>query len=131
MRRAPRPLLLDLVFAALSDATRRGLLARLVQGEATVGDLAAPLQMSLPAVSKHLRVLEDAGLLERRIEGRTHILNAQPKPLREAVNWIERHRRLWEASFDKLAELVEKPSPSDKESKPAKPNQPSHEHHRR
>ncbi|WP_395743271.1 ArsR/SmtB family transcription factor [Prosthecobacter sp.] len=110
MRRVPQPLLLDLVFAALSDATRRGLLSRLIEGEATVGALAEPLQMSLPAVSKHLRVLEDAGLLKRRIEGRTHYISANPKPLREAVNWIERHRQMWEGSFDRLAALVEQPS---------------------
>jgi len=111
MRRAPQPLLLDLVFAALSDATRRGLLTRLIEGEATVGALAEPLQMSLPAVSKHLRVLEDAGLLKRRVEGRTHFISANPKPLREAVNWIERHRQMWEGSFDRLAALVEQPLP--------------------
>ena len=117
MRRAPQPLLLDLVFAALSDATRRGLLSRLIEGEATVGTLAEPLQMSLPAVSKHLRVLEDAGLLKRRIEGRTHYISANPKPLREAVNWIERHRQMWEGSFDRLAALVEQapPEPPAKE----------------
>jgi DNA-binding transcriptional ArsR family regulator len=123
MRRAPQPLLLDLVFAALSDATRRGLLSRLIEGEATVGTLAEPLKMSLPAVSKHLRVLEDAGLLKRRIEGRTHYITANPKPLREAVNWIERHRQMWEGSFDRLAALVEQqpPEPSAKEaSKPKK-----------
>ena len=116
MRRAPQPLLLDLVFAALSDATRRGLLTRLIEGEATVGALAETLQMSLPAVSKHLRVLEDAGLLKRRIEGRTHYITANPKPLREAVNWIERHRQMWEGSFDRLAALVEQTPPE----KPAK-----------
>jgi DNA-binding transcriptional ArsR family regulator len=122
MRRAPQPLLLDLVFAALSDATRRGLLTRLLEGEATVGSLAEPLQMSLPAVSKHLRVLEDAGLLKRRIDGRTHYISANPKPLREAVNWIERHRQMWEASFDRLAALVEQPphSPAKEPNKPAK-----------
>ena len=122
MRRAPQPLLLDLVFAALSDATRRGLLTRLIEGEATVGSLAEPLQMSLPAVSKHLRVLEDAGLLKRRIEGRTHFISANPKPLREAVNWIERHRQMWETSFDRLAALVEQPpqSTSKESNKPTK-----------
>lgn len=111
MRRTPKPMLLDLVFAALSDATRRGLLTRLIDGEATVGELAEPLQMSLPAVSKHLRVLEDAGLLRRRINGRTHYITANPKPLREAVNWIERHRQMWEGSFDKPASLVEQAPP--------------------
>ncbi|MBB5035585.1 ArsR/SmtB family transcription factor [Prosthecobacter vanneervenii] len=111
MRRTPKPMLLDLVFAALSDATRRGLLTRLIDGEATVGELAEPLQMSLPAVSKHLRVLEDAGLLRRRINGRTHYITANPKPLHEAVNWIERHRQMWEGSFDKPASLVERAPP--------------------
>ena len=121
MSRAPQPLLLDLVFAALSDATRRGLLTRLIEGEATVGTLAEPLQMSLPAVSKHLRVLEDAGLLKRRIEGRTHYITANPKPLREAVNWIERHRQMWEGSFDRLAALVEQPPPEPPAKEPGKP----------
>jgi DNA-binding transcriptional ArsR family regulator len=121
MRRAPQPLLLDLVFAALSDTTRRWLLTRLLDGEATVGDLAEPLQMSLPAVSKHLRVLEDAGLLNRRVEGRTHFITANPKPLREAVNWIERHRQIWEGSLDKLAAFVEKTSSKE----PTKPNKPT------
>jgi DNA-binding transcriptional ArsR family regulator len=110
MRRPAQMQVLDLVFAALSDATRRGLLTRLLDGEATVGDLAEPLQMSLPAVSKHLRVLENAGLLKRRVEGRTHHIKANPKPLREAVNWIEHHRQFWEGSFDKLAALVENPA---------------------
>lgn len=121
MRRAPQPLLLDLVFAALSDATRRGLLSRLIEGEATVGTLAEPLQMSLPAVSKHLRVLEDAGLLKRRIEGRTHYISANPKPLREAVNWIERHRQIWEGSFDRLAALVEQAPPEPPAKEQTKP----------
>lgn len=120
MRRAPQPLLLDLVFAALSDATRRRLLTRLLDGGATVGDLAEPLHMSLPAVSKHLRVLEDAGLLNRHVEGRTHFITANPKPLREAVNWIERHRQIWEGSLDKLVALVEKSSKD-----PTKPNKPT------
>lgn len=119
MRRAAQPLLLDLVFAALSDATRRWLLSRLLKGESTVGELAEPLQISLPAVSKHLRVLEDAGLLNRRVAGRTHFITANPKPLREAVSWIERHRQIWEGSLDRLAALVEKPSSQE----PSKPNQ--------
>lgn len=78
-------------------------------GEATVGELAGPLHMSLPAVSKHLRVLEGAGLLNRRIEGRTHFISANPKPLKQAVDWIERHRQFWEGSLDRLAALVEEP----------------------
>ena len=131
MSRGPaiaRPLLLDLVFAALADATRREIVARLRDQEATVSELAAPLDMSLAGASKHLRVLENAGLLKRRIDGRTHFLSVDPKPLDEAMNWIERHRRFWNSSFDRLAQLVEKPSPPPKtkenqenKTKPSKP----------
>jgi DNA-binding transcriptional ArsR family regulator len=113
--------MLDLVFAALSDATRRSLFERLADGETTVGDLAKPLHISLPAVSKHLRVLQDAGLLNRRIEGRTHFMSANEKPLRAAVNWIEHHRRVWNGSLDRLAALVEKPAPSTKQKTRPKP----------
>ncbi len=97
------PILLDLIFAALADATRGELLSRIGQGEVTVTRLAEPFEMSLPNVSKHLRVLENAGLVHRGIEGRTHYLSTNPKPLRKAVHWIEYHRTFWEASFDKLA----------------------------
>lgn len=81
----------------------------MIDGEASVSELAGPLHMSLPAVSKHLRVLEGAGLLNRRIEGRTHFISANPKPLRQAVDWIEHHRQFWEGSLDRLAALVEEP----------------------
>jgi DNA-binding transcriptional ArsR family regulator len=101
---------LDRVFSALADPTRRNLVARLRRGESTVCDLAAPQAMSLPAVSKHLRILESAGLLERRVEGRTHFLRFQPAPLQEAVNWIERQRRFWEGSLDRLAAILEEPA---------------------
>jgi len=110
--------LLNLVFAALSDPSRRGIVERLRDGEATVSDLAAPLAMSLPAVSKHLRALEKAGLLQRRIVGRTHFLKVNPSPLKEASRWIERHRLWWEGSFDRLekflAETETKPKPQSK-----------------
>ena len=124
---AARPLLLDLVFAALADATRREIVSRLRDQEATVSELAAPLDMSLAGASKHLRVLEKAGLLQRRIEGRTHFLSVDPKPLDEAMNWIERHRRFWHGRFDRLAQLVEKPLPPPSPPKTkdkAKPNKP-------
>jgi DNA-binding transcriptional ArsR family regulator len=104
---AAKPEVLDRVFSALADPTRRALLERLRRGEATVGDLAAPMAMSLPAVSKHLRTLEDAGLLARRVEGRTHTLSFQPEPLTGAMTWIERQRRFWESSLDRLAETLE------------------------
>jgi DNA-binding transcriptional ArsR family regulator len=120
-RRAPasHPLL-DLIFAALADATRRAIIEQLRKGEATVTEVAAPHDMSLPAVSKHLRVLEDAGLLRRRVEGRTHYLAVNSKPLAQATDWIERQRRFWEGSFDRLAELLEEPAikPAAPPSKP-------------
>ena len=100
---------LDTVFSALCDATRRSILARLRDREATVGELAAPLKMSLPAVSKHLRKLENAGLLRRRIDGRSHFLKVNPEPLNQAMQWIEHQRRFWEASFDRLEKLLATP----------------------
>ncbi len=117
-RRAPvsNPLL-DLIFAALADATRRSIIEQLRKGEATVSEVAAPHAMSLPAVSKHLRVLEDAGLLHRRVEGRTHFLAVNAKPLAQATDWLERQRRFWEGSFDRLATLLEEA--------PAPPSSPS------
>jgi DNA-binding transcriptional ArsR family regulator len=101
--------LLDLIFAALADATRRAIIEQLRKGEATVSEVAAPHDMTLPAVSKHLRVLEDAGLLRRRVEGRTHLLTVNAKPLAQATDWLERQRKFWEGSFDRLATLLEKP----------------------
>ncbi|MDB6120792.1 MAG: ArsR family transcriptional regulator [Verrucomicrobiaceae bacterium] len=106
---AKNPIPLDLVFAALADATRRAILDQLSNGESSVSELAAPHDMSLPAVSKHLRVLEDAGLLARRVDGRTHFLSVNAKPLDAAVSWMERHRQFWGGGFDRLAALVEKP----------------------
>lgn len=99
---------LDTAFAALADGTRRAIVERLAVGEACVTDLAAPFRMSLPAVSKHLRVLEDAGLVRRRREGRTHFLSLAGEPMGAAAQWLEQHRRFWEGSFDRLAALLEK-----------------------
>ncbi len=94
---------LSAVFHAMADPTRRAILARLAAGEATAGELAAPFEMSLPAVSKHLKVLENAGLLVRRREGRVHRCQLDPAPMKRAVDWIEVHRRFWEARLDSLA----------------------------
>jgi DNA-binding transcriptional ArsR family regulator len=105
---------LDLVFAALSDPTRRGILERLRTRESTVCELAQPLRMSLPAASKHLRVLEKAGLLQRRIEGRSHFLRANLKPLDQAERWIAHHRQFWEVSFDRLEKLLNDSAPKTK-----------------
>ena len=104
--RAPMPPVLDRTFAALADPTRRAILARLARGEASVTSLAAPFRMSLPAVSKHLRVLERAGLLARSREGRVHRLRIEAAPLREAGEWIAHYRRFWEQSFDRLDEYL-------------------------
>jgi DNA-binding transcriptional ArsR family regulator len=98
---------LDNTFAALSDVTRRGILARLAQGEASISDLAAPYEMSLPAVSKHLRVLERAKLVERRKDGRVHRCRLAADPMKGAAEWIEKYRRFWERQFDSLAQYLE------------------------
>ncbi|MCB1094190.1 MAG: metalloregulator ArsR/SmtB family transcription factor [Verrucomicrobiales bacterium] len=98
---------LDHVFRALADPTRRRIVAALGSGERSVGELAEPLAMSLPAVSKHLGVLERAGLLKRRRDGRTHHLRVDPAALSPAADWIETQRRFWEGSFDQLATYLE------------------------
>jgi len=99
---------LDATFGALSDATRRGILARLAEGEASVGELAAPYRMSLPAVSKHLRVLEGARLIVRRKNGRVHRCRLAARPMRSASEWIAQYRRFWEGRFDALSAYLEK-----------------------
>jgi len=101
---------LDSTFAALSDVTRRGILARLVRGETSVSELAAPYKMSLPAVSKHLRVLEDARLVTRRKDGRVHRCRLVAEPMKDAAEWIERYRQFWEHQFDALADYLEEES---------------------
>src|SRR5690349_10586282 len=97
---------LTLTFSALSDPTRRAILARLARGEATVNELAAPFDISLPAVSKHLSILERSGLIERRKTSRSRPCRLKPAPLKEATDWIERYRRTWEESFDKLDDYL-------------------------
>ncbi len=98
---------LDLVFSALSDPTRRKILEHLARGEASVQEIAEPYDMSLPAVSKHLRVLEDAGLVTREREGRLHRMSLNSKPLREATAWLERYRAFWEGKFDALEKFLD------------------------
>ena len=98
---------LDRTFAALGDPTRRAMIARLSRGSATVGELAQPFAMSLPAVSKHLKVLEGAGLVARRRDGRVHHLTVRPRPIRDAERWLEDHRRFWERSLERLAGHLE------------------------
>jgi len=89
-------------FAALADPTRRAILSRLAGGEASVTELAAPFEMTLPAVSKHLKVLERAGLIARSREAQWRPCRLDARPLRDADEWIERYRRHWEESFDRL-----------------------------
>ncbi len=107
------PRLLNRTFAALADPTRRRILEHLAHGDHCVTDLAKPYRMSLPAVSKHLRVLERAGLVRRARCGRVHSLKLEAKPMQQAQAWIEEYRKFWEGSFDRLEEylkqLQEKP----------------------
>ena len=102
---------LDRVFSALSDPTRRAIVIRLARGSATVGELAAPFRMTLPAVTKHLKVLERAGLLSRQIEGRVHRCSLSGEPMAEAGAWIEHHRRFWTAQLDSLSDYFERRAP--------------------
>ena len=104
---------LDQTFSALSDPTRRAILARLAQGGATVTELARPFDMSLPAVSKHLRILENAGLMMRRREGRIHHCRLAVSPLQGAAEWLEFYRVFWETRFESLADYLENTDQED------------------
>src|SRR3954471_3232030 len=99
---------LDRTFAALADPTRRRILTHLSRGHKRVTHLARPHAMSLPAVSKHLRVLEQAGLLRRRRYGRVHEMQLDARPLKKAAQWVEQYRKFWEGSLDRLADYLEK-----------------------
>ena len=94
--------ILDKTYAALADPTRRAILTRLLQQEARVTELAEPFAMSLNAVSKHLRVLEHAGLIRREVRGREHYLSADPDPLQHAAEWLNTYRQFWEQRLDRL-----------------------------
>lgn len=93
---------LSAVFFALADPTRRAILAELAQGDASVTELAAPLPMSMPAVSRHLKVLEQAALISRTRSGKVRGSHLEPAPLRDAADWIERYRRFWDSSLTRL-----------------------------
>jgi DNA-binding transcriptional ArsR family regulator len=97
---------LSTTFAALADPTRRAILARLTSGAASVTELSEPFEMSMPAVSKHLRVLERAGLITRGREAQWRPCRLKAKPLEEATEWLERYRQFWEASFQRLDALL-------------------------
>ena len=98
---------LDRTFAALADPTRRAIVARLARGEASVTELAEPFEMSLPAVSKHLKVLERAGLIARGRERQWRPARLEAGPLKEVAEWAEPYRRFWEESYDRLDEYLE------------------------
>ncbi len=98
---------LSTAFAALADPTRRAILARLALGEASVTELAEPFEMSLPAISKHLKVLEKAGMIAQSREKQWRPRRLEPGPLKEAADWLEHYRRFWEASFDRLESYLQ------------------------
>jgi DNA-binding transcriptional ArsR family regulator len=98
---------LDLTFAALADPTRRAILARLATGEASVTELAEPFEMSQPAISKHLKVLERAGLISMDVDAQRRPRKLEPKRLEEAVDWIERYREIFEQNYQRLDALLE------------------------
>jgi DNA-binding transcriptional ArsR family regulator len=98
---------LSTTFAALADPTRRAILARLMSGEATVNELAQPFEISLPGISKHLKVLEHAGLVERSRAAQWRPCRLEAKPLAEATQWLEGYRQFWEESFQRLDALLE------------------------
>jgi DNA-binding transcriptional ArsR family regulator len=98
---------LDLIFHALADRTRRSMLSRLTEGPTTITKLAEPFKMSLPGASKHLRVLERAGLVIRKVDGRIHRCELKTKPLQEALEWLNHHRAFWSDQLEALASFVE------------------------
>jgi len=108
---------LDHVFSALADPTRRRIIARLARGEATVMDLAAPFKMTQPSVSKHIKVLERAGLVSRSRHAQTRPCRLEPVPLRAAMEWTGSYRMLWEDSFDRLGDLLDANSQAKKKDK--------------
>lgn len=97
---------LTAIFGALADPTRRAILARLAEGDATVTELAAPFRVSQPAISRHLKVLERAGLISRRRRATARLSHLEAEPLREATEWLARYRDFWDARFDRLDELL-------------------------
>ncbi|MER8807163.1 metalloregulator ArsR/SmtB family transcription factor [Mesorhizobium australicum] len=97
---------LDHTFAALADPTRRAILARLLDGEASVAELAQPFELTVRAVSKHVGVLEQAGLITRSRAAQKHLSRIEPKPLRDIDRWLDDYRKLWEGRFDRMEDLL-------------------------
>jgi len=115
---------LDATFAALADPTRRAILARLASGEASVMELAEPFAMSQPAISKHLKVLERAGLISRGLDAQRRPRRLEAKPLAEATDWLERYREFWEGNFQRLDALLEELKTGEARKQQAKPSKP-------
>jgi DNA-binding transcriptional ArsR family regulator len=111
---------LDATFSALADPTRRAILSRLASGEASVMELAEPFDMSQPAISKHLKVLERAGLISRGRDAQRRPRRLEAKPLAEATQWLARYREFWEESFQRLDTLLEEMKTDEKQRKPTK-----------
>lgn len=106
--------MLSQTFSALADPTRRAILARLAEGAATVGELAEPFDISLPAISRHLRVLSDSGLIERQAEAQWRRCSLRGEGLRAAADWIDFYRRFWEVRFDRLDAFLKRTEPEPK-----------------
>ena len=98
---------LDAVFGALADPTRRAILTRLTQGEASVAELAAPFRVTQPAISRHLKVLEGAGLISRSRRATARLSHLEPEPLRDASEWLARYQAFWDERFDQLDEVLD------------------------
>jgi DNA-binding transcriptional ArsR family regulator len=106
---------LDQIFSALSDPTRRRIVERLARKRLTVGEIASEFPMSQPAISKHVRILEESGLLQREIVGRTHYCTLSPEAMDSASRWIERQRRFWNETLDRLERMLSSESPTRKD----------------
>lgn len=119
---------LSAVFAALADPSRRAILDRLADGDATVTELTAPLPISMPAVSRHLKVLEQAALISRTRSGKLRGSHLEPAPLRDAVDWIDRYRQLWDSSLDRLDAHLAAIQAAEHEARPATGDIPSTDH---
>ncbi len=119
MYAAPQPDRLSLTFSALADPTRRAILARLSSGETSVTDLARPFDMSLPAITKHLKVLERAGLISRSREAQWRPCKLEAEPLQQAAEWVEHYRRFWEERFDRLEDYLATLQPDPHQPRPS------------
>ena len=120
---------LSSIFAALADPTRRAILARLADGDATVTQLAEPFSISLPAISRHLKVLEHAGLISRSRRAQWRSSSLQVEPLREATAWMERYRQFWATNFDRLDAHLQRVQHSQSAAPPSAPPPPSSAQH--